>query len=426
MKAFDRIIGYEVEKAEFKKICDILKNPDKYKKLGVTAPRGLLLHGEPGVGKTLMATCILEECGRKFYTCRKTKSGTEFLKEITAKFQKAKENAPSIVFLDDMDKFANEDRNHRNAEEFVAIQACIDDVKNGDVFVLATANELDYLPKSLLRAGRFDKIMEICEPDCNDGSKIIEHYLKQKRCINDIDLKDFARLLAGHSCAEIETVINDAGVIAAFENKSAIGKDDLLEACMQMVFEAPKSSVPHDPEVLEKIAYHEAGHAVVAELLESGSVTVVSVCKYDGEIGGVTNFFKNANYNTDKKFMDNRILSLLAGRAAYEIKYGDIDVGSTNDVNRAYGIVERFVEDYCENGFDSFDKICLNENSDSFKVRREIKIQTQMSMYYNRTRKLLIKNREFLDKVAKELIARHTLMNDDIQAIKSTCTVYQC
>ncbi|MDE6060739.1 MAG: AAA family ATPase, partial [Clostridia bacterium] len=397
-----------------------------YQELGVATPRGLLLHGAPGVGKTLMATCVVEESGRRAYTCRKTKSSSDFVNEISSIFAEAKNNTPSIVFLDDMDKFANEDSCHKNADEFVTLQACIDDIKNSEVFVLATANELDNLPESLLRAGRFDKVMHIFAPDRNDGVKIVEYYLKQKNCLNDIELENFARLLVGNSCAEIETVINDAGVIAAFENKSAIGKEDLLEACMQMVFKAPKSSVPHDPEILEKVAYHEAGHAVVAELLEAGSVTVVSVCRHCGEIGGITSFYKNANFDTDIIYKDNRVIALLAGRAAYEIKYGEIDVGASGDLRSAFHIVERGVENFCEDGFDTYYERPVDENSDSFRLRREIKIQSKLSSFYRQARKLLIKNREFLDKLAEALIEKHTLMSDDIQAIKATCTLVQC
>lgn len=426
MKAFERVVGYEDEKLELKKICDILRDTCKYQKLGVTTPKGLLLHGAPGVGKTLMATCVVEESGRNVYACRKTKSSKDFINEISSIFAEAKNNTPSIVFLDDMDKFANEDSSHKNADEFVTLQACIDDVKNHEVFVIATANELDNLPKSLLRAGRFDKVMHIFEPDNDDSVKIVEHYLKRKNCLNDIEFENFARLLVGRSCAEIETVINDAGVIAAFDNKNAIGKDDLLEACMQMVFKAPKSSIPHDPEILEKVAYHEAGHAVAAELLEAGNVTVVSVCRHKGRVGGITSFYKDANYDFDKNDIDNRVIALLAGRAAYEIKYGEIDVGASGDLRSAFHIVERGVENYCEDGFDTYYERPVEENSDSFRLRREIKIQSKLSSFYGQARKMLIKNREFLDKLAKALIERHTLMSDDIQAIKDTCTLVQC
>ena len=136
---FDRefavVIGYEPIKMELKRIIDIMLNPEKYKKLGVTTPRGVLFNGGPGLGKTLLANCFIRASGRKTFTCRKDKPNGDFVREIKNVFEDAKNNAPSIVFLDDMDKFANEDEYHENAEEFVTIQSCIDEVKNFEVFV---------------------------------------------------------------------------------------------------------------------------------------------------------------------------------------------------------------------------------------------------------------------------------------------------
>ena len=125
MKQFDQIIGYEDIKRELYRICDTMKNTEKYKKLGVTTPRGLLLCGEPGIGKTMMAMAFIEESGRKSYTIRKNKSDGDFVDVITETFEEAKKNAPSIVLLDDMDKFANEDVQHRDAEEYVTVQSCM-------------------------------------------------------------------------------------------------------------------------------------------------------------------------------------------------------------------------------------------------------------------------------------------------------------
>ncbi|MBQ7643195.1 MAG: ATP-binding protein [Clostridia bacterium] len=161
MKEFDKTVGYKNVKIELERICDIIRNPEKYRKLGVSTPKGLLLYGNPGLGKTLMAKCVVEASGRKSYVLRKTMPDGDFVKEISAIFSEAKENAPSVVFLDDIDKFANEDDYHKNAEEYVTIQSCIDDCKDEEVFVLATANELDSLPDSLLRAGRFEKTIKI-------------------------------------------------------------------------------------------------------------------------------------------------------------------------------------------------------------------------------------------------------------------------
>ena len=150
MSAFDKVIGYDSIKTELLQICDMIHNKELYERLGAKLPQGLLLYGDPGLGKTLMARSFMEESGLKTYIVRRNKGDDDFIGEITETFAKARQDAPSIVFLDDMDKFANEDSNHRDAEEYVAVQAGIDEVKNCGVFVLATANETGKLPRSPL------------------------------------------------------------------------------------------------------------------------------------------------------------------------------------------------------------------------------------------------------------------------------------
>ena len=239
-KEFSVVIGYEPIKHELKRIIDIMNNPQKYRDLGVSTPRGVLLDGKPGLGKTLMANCFINASGRKAFVCRKDKPDGDFVKEIRRVYEEAKNNAPSIVFLDDMDKFANEDEEHLNAEEFVTIQSCIDETKNVEVFTIATTNDLRCLPKSLLRAGRFDKNFRLTSPKGEDAEKIIQYYLSQKKFVDDVNVKQIARMLAGSSCAELETVINEAGIYAGFENKTKIDMDDIVRASMRVIFNAPE------------------------------------------------------------------------------------------------------------------------------------------------------------------------------------------
>ena len=176
MSSFDKVIGYDTIKNELIQICDMINNKDKYTKLGAKLPAGVLLYGEPGLGKILMAKCFIDECKLEAFTIRKNKS-ENFVEYIAETFKKAKEKAPAIIFLDDMDKFANEDNDRRDAEEYVAVQAGIDDVKGFDVFVFATVNEYNKLPRSLTRSGRFDRCIEVCSPNNGDCIKIISHYL---------------------------------------------------------------------------------------------------------------------------------------------------------------------------------------------------------------------------------------------------------
>ena len=231
-KEFEKVIGYDYIKKELYRICDIMLNEEVYKKLGVSVPNGIILDGDPGMGKTLMARCFINASGRKAFVCRKDKPNGDFVNQIKETFEKARQNAPSIILLDDMDKFANEDAHHRNAEEYVTVQACIDEAKGQNVFVFATTNDLDNLPDSLKRAGRFDNIIKIENPSIEDAQKIIEHYIKEKHFVAEVDSKTIIRLLNGSSCAELETVINEAGIYAGFERKNKIEK---LGKCVQNV-----------------------------------------------------------------------------------------------------------------------------------------------------------------------------------------------
>ena len=208
MSAFDKIIGYSSLKKELMQISDTLKNREFYDKLGVSAPRGLLLHGEPGVGKSLMASAIIEDSGRPVFCCRKDCPNGDFIKKIKATFDKATQSAPSIVYLDDMDKFANGDEQRPDAEEYVTVQSCIDEIKDKQLFVLATVNNTRCLPESLCRAGRFDRTIEVKAPRGEDALKIITYYLKSKRFVDEVDPSVIAKIMEGHSCADLETVIN--------------------------------------------------------------------------------------------------------------------------------------------------------------------------------------------------------------------------
>ena len=418
MKEFNKVIGYDDAKIELERIVDTMVNSEKYKELGVQTTRGLLLHGEPGVGKTLMAKCFIKASKRPTFTVRKDLPDGDFVKFIKSTFEKAKKQAPSIVFLDDMDKFANEDSHHKNAEEFVTIQSCIDECKDDEVFVLATTNDLDAIPRSLLRPGRFDKSIVINNPEGEDAEKIVKHYLKKKKCAKEVDAKEVSRLLNGRSCAALETVINEAGVYAGYENRKEVSMDDLVRAFMRVVYKAPEKLKFKDNKYLLQTAYHESGHTVVAEILEPGSVPFVTVKPHDGGTQGFAYIDNNDNYFEDKQFMENRVIYLLAGKAATEIVYGVTDVGANSDIHRAFDIVERFVDDYCAYGFNNWEGNTFNEPN-SLEERRMTLMTHEMERYYQQAKKLIIENRDYLDAVAMELYDKKVLLAKDIQRLKT-------
>ena len=411
---FESIIGYRAIKLEVSRILDQLTNPNKYSVLGVTEPHGLLLHGVPGVGKSTFANAVVEASGRTVFVCRKDKSNGDFVNEIVHIFDKAAESAPSIVLLDDLDKFANEDERRRDSEEFVTVQACIDKVKYKSVFVVATANNIHKLPDSLIRAGRFDHVLELRCPTGKDAEEIVAFYLSKKPFVADLDVKLITRLLEGRSCAELESVINQAGTYAAFDGRAKVEMKDMIKAILRIVFKAPES-FEDNADALPLVACHEAGHALVAELLEPGSVNLVTALNHDSFAGGVASIHKNECYFYSKEMMENRVMHLLAGKAATEICYGVVDTGANSDLHRAFDIVHRFVDHYCSYGFGQFviDKLCSNEVLD----RRDSRIAAEMERYYAQTKKLLLENKNKLDKLIGRLVEEKTLLGDQVQEI---------
>lgn len=432
MSKFDMIIGYTAVKKELQQIADTLKNRDVYDRLGVSAPRGLLLYGEPGVGKSLMASAIIETSERPAFVCRKDKPNGDFVKEIKATFDKAIADAPSIVLLDDMDKFANGDERHPDAEEYVTVQSCIDEAKGKEVFVLATANNLRCLPRSLRRAGRFDRVIEIDTPHGQDAIKIISHYLSTKKVVDGVDAKTIARIMDGRSCADLETVINEAGLYAGYERADSITMDHFMEACLRTVFDVPASFDDYDDDddfytlltdannVVSQIVYHEAGHAVVSEILCPESVNLVSAHNRGGTSGGFTDYY-NDRTRTPLYWAQSRIIGALGGMAAIEQKYGIFDAGCERDLDQAFDRTRDLVVNNCTSGLHLH---CNGyEDSPRLKSEQEQAVSAEVEKYYRKAKEIISLNYEFFERIAVALAEKRLLSAVDIQKIKSECKI---
>ena len=417
MSKFDKVIGYEDIKAELIRICDVVKNPEKYARLGVQMPRGVMLWGKPGLGKTLMAKCFIEESGCKTFIIRKEKPDGEMVNAIRDVFNKAKAEGRTIVFLDDLDKFANEDNQHPDAEEYVAVQACIDSCKDSEVFVLATANDKWCLPDSLLRSGRFDKVIEIECPNGEDAVKVVNHYLSQKKSMGEVDAVLIARILEGHSCADLELVVNEAGIFAGFEGRVEISQQDILRAGMRLLFEGPEHIADTDFEYLKNIAIHEAGHVVIAEVFYPGSVNLVSICKYESSHGGYVSYQKINEYAKTSDVLEKVVMRSLGGKAAIEVVCGQVCVGCTDDVGDAFRLVSKLVDDFCAYGFEIF---TYRQSSEWLLAKNNQLVAKEVNRYYQQAKRILIENREFLDKLADALMEKKTLLQKDIKEIRTT------
>lgn len=415
MCEMDKVIGYDGIKQEMLRILDVMKKPEKYQRLGVSVPRGILLDGEPGVGKTLLAKAFVADSCRNAYIVRKNKSNGEFVNFIRETFDRAKENAPSIILLDDMDKYANEDYRHRDAEEYVTIQACIDGVKEFDVFVVATSNDSESLPDSLLRNGRFDKRYHMTFPKGEDAEKIISFFLGDKKVSTDIDVEEIARFTEGFSCASLETVINTAGVYAAYEGKDSIDQCDVIRACLREIYNTPEVGDKLLPEAIMCRTVHEAGHAVVAEILSPGSVNFASVETNMHGIGGMVSRQQKGK-NDSLEEIEKEIMIALGGKGATELMLGEIDTGSNNDLHRVFDKVRRILDNLTAYNFDSW---CHGtETSENVYAHLDSATGSEVSRYYLKTKQILIKNRRFLESFIEELTKKGTLSYKDIARIK--------
>lgn len=428
MNAFNNIIGYDSIKQELIQIADTLKNREVYEALGASSPRGLMLYGAPGVGKTTMADALVKESGRKSFICRKTKGGDSFIDEIVETFKRAEKDAPSLVLLDDLDKFANEDDNHRDAEEYVTVQACIDDLRGKEVFVLATVNDTDKLPRSLLRPGRFDRRIEVPMPTRVDSEAIIQHYLEKKKLGTELDISLVAAMLRGRSCATLETVVNEAGLLAGYQRSATITQDHIVDACLSCVFRVPSDSIRGSRTIdcsttsqESQVVWHEAGHAVVRDVLDEGSVALVSArCQKGHTSGFVVPGFDEDSSSFDK--LRKNVLVDLAGRAALDIQFGLFDMGASNDLSHAYELMFDLVTEEAYSGFSSFE--ChYHRYSDRQAENRETIVATLIKEYYRKTRTILMANREYLEKLAGELAKKGVLVSSDIARIRNECTI---
>lgn len=423
MSAFDAIIGYEDTKEQLRRVADVLRNTERYTRLGARPARGLMLCGAPGLGKTLMARCLIEESGRAAYTCRKDAPNGTFVEIIKETFSRAAQAAPSIVFLDDIDKFANEDERHRDAEEYVTVQSCIDELGVTDVFVLATANNMNKLPNSLVRQGRLGNTLHVRAPEGADAEAIIGHYLGNKKCLEEVDVPFLSRLLGGHSCADLEEIVNAAGLLAAYRGEERIGMQDLLQAVMSSLYDVPESAfaalgAAKASEERRRTAYHEAGHAVINEALDPGGVTIVSILgDSHGERGLVLS--KRSEDMGPLARIEADIMAALGGRAAVEQRFGMLDVGVERDLREAFRRIEHLMNDLgaCGLGL-AYERYGTSEAIES---NNDHVVAAEAERYYCKAKEILAQNADLLDAIAGALLEQGIVTMRDIEMMRKGC-----
>lgn len=427
---FDDVAGADEEKEEMKELIDYLKTPKRFEKMGARIPKGMLLVGPPGTGKTLLARAAAGEADVPFYSI----SGSDFVEmfvgvgasRVRDMFKKAKQTAPCIIFIDEIDSIGGKRNALSNSEHNQTINALLTEMdgfaKDSGILVLATTNQPNNLDPALKRSGRFDSHISIPLPfTTEDRLKIINVHKRGREFDEDIDFKSLAKQWVGFSGADIESILNEAAIIATKDNLPVISKECLDEAFYKKVLKGhvkKNGQSERKREELELVAYHEAGHAVARKLLNVGEVSKVTILSTTSGAGGVT-------FNIPEKMglfsmgeLESEVKILYAGRAAeYLLHRKDIrkvTTGAQNDIERATEIIKGIVMKF---GLQR-EPMLLNltdfpEGRDyTFKEMKELSVKL-----FNEIVTLLEKHYDLLQLVAERLLEKETIEAEELNEI---------
>ncbi len=440
---FDDVAGMEEAKAEVREIIEFLKNPAKFARLGGSIPRGVLLVGSPGTGKTLLAKAIAGEAEVPFFSI----SGSDFVEmfvgvgasRVRDLFKQAREASPCIVFLDEIDAVGRKrgtgmGGGHDEREQTLnAILVEMDgfDSDKGIILVGAT-NRPDVLDPALLRPGRFDRQVVIDRPDVKGREAILKVHARKVKLAGYVDLHVIAKATAGFSGAELAAVINEAAILAAMKNKDAVDLSDLEEARDRVRWGREKKSRAIEEEDKKVTAFHEAGHAIVSILTpDQDPVHKVTIVSRGRALGATLSLPEKDDYNHWRKKLLGRIAMCFGGRVAEEIVFGDVSAGAQNDIEQATNLARVMV---CELGMSSkVGPIKYTADDENPFLGREFRIGSNVSQktlelideevkrivdeQYRVATSLLREHRQGLEAVAKALLKHETLSGDEIAAV---------
>ena len=355
---FDDVAGVDEEKEELQEIVEFLKNPKKFTDMGARIPKGVLLVGQPGTGKTLLAKAVAGEAGVPFFII----SGSDFVEmfvgvgasRVRDLFEQAKKNAPCIIFIDEIDAVGRQrgaglGGGHDEREQTLnQLLVEMDGFSaNEGVIVLAATNRPDVLDKALLRPGRFDRQIVVGSPDVRAREQILEVHSRKKKLAEDVDLKIIAKNTSGFSGADLENVLNEAALLAARRNLTEIGMREIEDAMVKVTMGPEKKTRVRNEHEKKLVAYHEAGHAVVSKFLPTQDpVHEISIVPR-GMAGGYTMYRPTEDKSfISKTYMEETIVSLLGGRVAESLILNDISTGASNDIERATKMARSMVTVY--------------------------------------------------------------------------------
>ena len=442
---FKDVAGIDEEKQELEEIVDFLKNGEKYIKLGAKIPKGVLLVGVPGTGKTLMAKAVAGEAGVPFFSI----SGSDFVEmfvgvgasRVRDLFEQAKKHQPCIIFIDEIDAVGRQrgagmggghDEREQTLNQLLVEMDGFDE--NTNIIVIAATNRPDILDNALLRPGRFDRQIVVHRPDILGREQILEVHAKGKPLAEEVDLKVLAKRTPGFTGADLQNLLNEAALLAARNNKDKIEMPDLEEAIDKVIAGPEKKSRIISDEEKENTAYHEVGHALLAKLLkDTDPLHKVSIIPR-GMALGVTMTLPEKDHLTMKKSqLLDRITMLLGGRVAEEIIYGpdSITTGASNDLEKVTQTARNMVTTYGmsfkmgnmaygksqEHVFMGRDFGHTKDYSEEIAADIDREVKKIVDERYNLAKELLLGNRDMLEVIAKELLEKETLDEEEFEAI---------
>ena len=437
---FADVAGAEEEKTEMKEIVDYLKEPKKFSKFGAKLPKGILLVGPPGCGKTLLAKAVAGEAGVPFYSI----SGSDFVEmfvgvgagRVRDMFRVAKENAPCLVFIDEIDAVGrqrgaglgggNDEREQTLNQLLVEMDGFSD---NSGIIVIAATNRDDVLDPALLRAGRFDRKITVSLPDRQGREDIFKVHSRNKKISSDVDFHALSKRTVGFSGADIENIMNEAAILAVRKEKTSVGIDEIDEAIDRRIAGPAKSSRALNAHERDIIAYHEAGHAIIGlKLPHSDKVQKITIIPRGNTGGHVRMTPEEDRFLLTKKELEARIIGYLGGRSSEEIFFDDISTGAQNDIEMATQIARMMVT---ELGMSSLGPIQYERDSGSvflgrdytssqknFSVETATKIDAELRKIIDSShvlaKKIILENKEDVELIAKTLLEYEQITAEEI------------
>jgi cell division protease FtsH len=442
-KTFADVAGIDEAKEELEEIIDFLRDPQKFTKLGGRIPKGVLLAGSPGTGKTLLAKAIAGEAEVPFFTI----SGSDFVEmfvgvgasRVRDLFNQGKKNAPCIIFIDEIDAVGR----HRGAglggghdEREQTLNQLLVEMdgfeENEGVIIVAATNRPDILDPALLRPGRFDRQVIVPVPDVKGRQKILEIYAKKTKMRDDVDMAIVARGTPGFSGADLENLVNEAALMAARQGAKQIDKEMIDKAKDKIMMGSERRSMIITDDEKEITAYHEAGHALVARLLpDTDPIHKVSIIPRGRALGVTMQLPTEERYTHSKTFLEHSLCILFGGRIAEKLVFDEITTGAGNDIERASDMARKMV---CEWGMsDELGPLTFGKKEEQIFLGREISQHRDFSEDTARriddevykiirtanenVTKMLTENIDILKRIALELLERETIVLEDIEDI---------